>query len=76
MLLDGPQSILSPPVFRGGGSGGRWVVGSTPLVCVWGVCVVLPLSWLLSKSISLVLHRRQSVDAVVYLLPRIARRTL
>ena len=38
MLLDGPRSILSPPVlFGGGGSDGRSGVGSIPLVCVWGV---------------------------------------
>ena len=49
MLLDGPRSILSPAVFfwgrGGGGSDGRSGVGSIPLVCVWGVHVVLPLSW-------------------------------
>jgi len=75
MLLDGPQSILSLHVFRGAGDG-RSGVGSIPLVCVWGLCVVLPLSWFLSKSISLILPRRKLVDAVVYLLPRISRRTL
>ena len=60
----------------GGGSDGSSGVGSIPVVRVWGVCVVLPLSWFLSKSISLVLPRRQLVDAVVYLQPRISRRTL
>jgi len=65
MLLDGLRSI-SPPVF-GGASDGRSGVESIALVCVWGVCVVLPLSWFLSKSISLVLPRRHVVDAVVYL---------
>ena len=50
---------------EGGGSDGRSGVGSIPLVFVWGLCVILPLSWFLSKSISLVLSRRQLVDAVV-----------
>jgi len=40
MLLDGLRSILSPPVV-GGVSDGRSGVGSIPLVCVWGVCVLL-----------------------------------
>jgi len=40
MLLDGPRSILSPPVLGGGGSDGSSGIGSIPLVCVWGVCVV------------------------------------
>jgi hypothetical protein len=46
----------------GGVSDGRSGVGSTPLVCVWGVCVVLSLSWFLSNSISLVLPRSQSMQ--------------
>jgi len=75
LLLDELRSILSPPVFWGA-SDGRSGVGSIPLVCVWGVCVLLPLSWFLSKFIPLVLPRRQLVDAVVYLLSRTVRRTL
>ena len=43
-LLDGSRFIFSPPVFGGAGDG-RSGVGSIPLVCVWGVRVVLPLSW-------------------------------
>jgi len=67
MLLDGPLSILSPRAFGGeGGSDGKSGVGSTPLVCVWGVCVVLPLSWFLSKSISLVLPRKQWIEPATF----------
>jgi len=43
MLLDGSLSILLPPVF-GGANDGRSGVGPIPLVCVWVVCVVLPLT--------------------------------
>jgi len=71
ILLDGLRSI-SLPAF-GEASEGKSCVGSTPLVNVWDLCVLLPLSWFLSKSILLVLTRRKVVDAIVYLLPRIAR---
>jgi len=45
MLLDGLRSMLSPPFFLGGGGSGiSSVVGSNPLVRVWGLCLVLTLS--------------------------------
>jgi len=50
MLLDGLRSILSPPVFWGA-SDGRSGVGSIPVVCVWGVCVVLPLFGFRSRTV-------------------------
>jgi len=58
MLLGWPRYILSPRASVGD-SNGKSGVGTIPLICVWGARGVVPLSWLLSKSISLDLLHTQ-----------------